>query len=166
MENFKPAMADIEVEIINKIIEDIRPKICLEFGSGYSTIYWTNKFNFIEKWVSIEHDKTWYDRIFKLKNDKVELKLVNISPNYYNCVLEYNNKFDFILIDGKFFRLECMKIASKILSENGIAILHDCGRRIYDKGFKYFKNHKILYSGELPVSKNKYRHRGVAKLWN
>jgi len=61
--------------------------------------------------------------------------------------LEYSNwpiinkkkNFDLIFVDGR-QRIECLKTASKIISSNGIILLHDSDRKKYISGINYLKD--------------------------
>jgi len=73
-----PYMVAKEIFIIEQIIKRHKPGNCLEWGSGYSTLFFSRFLTKEAKWYSIEHDKKWYEeirpKISVLKN--VELALV------------------------------------------------------------------------------------------
>jgi len=131
----------------------------LEYGSGYSTIYFANR---VDSVVSFEHYKEWYDRISK---EFAALKLTNIDyqfvpPNdpatfseerfrtahpelkgfelsrrfsdYFEGINSYpDESFDLILIDGR-ARVETFFNAFPKLKKGGLAILDNSERDRYD----------------------------------
>ena len=112
----------------------------LEFGSGYSTIFFQN---LTDNLISIEHNKDWYDKILPLINNKTKyiLKDINykseprVDNRFYNCdTLEElvgesieDEYFDIILIDG-INRVNCAFGSHKKLKRGGILILDDSNR--------------------------------------
>ncbi len=60
MENEYPWMNQKEVELIEKYLN--KDTIMLEWGSGGSTLYFSKK---VKTLYSIEHDKTYYNKIKK-----------------------------------------------------------------------------------------------------
>ncbi len=48
-------MSDKEIDIIDELIRGTEPKICLEWGSGNSTL-WFSKHKSIRSWLSVEHN--------------------------------------------------------------------------------------------------------------
>lgn len=58
-----PYMEKRELDIITEILTRLEPKVCLEWGAGYSTIYFANFLEKRSKWIAIEHDKKWAQKI-------------------------------------------------------------------------------------------------------
>lgn len=153
----------------------------LEWGSGFGTIYFSNflKQNNINfKWTAIEHYIPWYKKVISMisKNnlsDNVLCILVNPTsePNkniqelnnmndYINLPIFLNEKYNIVLIDGR-KRVECLKTARTIISNNGIVILHDAERIWFHEGFKYYINNgKFVTSNSTPAA-----YDGIQKLW-
>lgn len=148
-------MAEQEVEIIDNLIEKIRPENCLEWGSGNSTYYFPRKHRFIKLWFSVDDDENYLNYIEGDLLENTRITLAKDKESYLDCVKE--RKYDFILIDGS-YRMDCLKMAFKVLNKDGVILLHDSGRVKYD--FSQYK-HEILYEGERPV-KNGFLHRGLA----
>jgi len=156
----KPWMKYREIEIIEEILKKLKPKRCLEWGAGYSTLYFPRFLDSNAKWISIEHEKEWFERIKSLNKDsRVEIYL--IYPNKYPWSDEYGDgdysdlkdyveypskfgKFDFILIDGR-ARKYCLIKAHELLSDKGVVVLHDANRTYYHEPFKLF-NHSLLFT--------------------
>lgn len=156
---YKPWMKWREIVIIEEILDNLKPQKCLEWGAGYSTLYFPKLLDNNAKWVSIEHEKEWFERIKNLnKNDNVELYLV--EPNRYpwsdiygdGDYLDLKNyvefpsrfgKFDFILIDGR-ARKYCLEKAYELLKNSGVVVLHDANRVYYHEPFRLFKHSLLL----------------------
>ena len=143
----KPFMQEEDINMVSKVLEAFKPKNCLEWGSGGSTIYFPQKHSFIEKWVSIESNPNWYKEVLKKKPEKVDMKLMR-GDDYAFGILKDKTGFDFILIDGM-ERERCMCIASLLLRDKGICILHDTWRKNYQTYFPVFKYWKKLTEGSL-----------------
>lgn len=161
-----PQMAECEIEIFDSIFETQRPARVLEWGSGGSTIYWPPRYDFIEVWVSIEHEPEYRDWVASQMCDKVELRLREPEAEHYVYrLLEGEDEpFDLIIVDGA-CRIECLIAAQGLLADEGIVVLHDSGRLAYKPGWEDWPRHEVLYAGELPDPERGFLHRGVAVFW-
>lgn len=153
----KPMMSDKEVEIIDNLIKQNKPKHCLEWGSGGSTIYFPNKHRNLS-WLSVEHNGNWVKRIVPELSDNATVIWIPEDEWYVDCI-KHSRTFDFILIDG-LHRERCLEIAKDIISPRGIILLHDSGRKEYQEFIKK-NNGKILIEGEEPLGAY-FKHRGLA----
>lgn len=152
----RPWTTPASIRFFDKVLT--KEMIGLEYGSGRSTLYFSNK---LKKLVSIEHYEGWYakvntelennsiknvDYFLILKEDTpdktddsdIELnKLVGSEPrndftNYYNKVLAYEDGyFDFVLIDGR-ARVKCGLNAITKLKSGGIFVLDNSERPRYE----------------------------------
>ena len=116
-----PYMDSIDIYLMRVIISKYKAEVCLEWGSGYSTLHFPFMSSSIKKWTSIEHDPIWYS-IMNKKLDNIKHKQIEIilkTPNTYPWTDEFNDgsysdlieyinyprstgqKYDFILIDGR-----------------------------------------------------------------
>jgi len=155
----KPWMKYREIQVITEVLTNFKPKKCLEWGSGYSTLFFPQLLSNNFTWISIEHDKNWFEIISRLNRNK-NVKIFHVPPNKYPWSDDYKDgsyddlrdyiefptrfgKFDFILIDGR-ARRECLKKSYNILIKNGIVILHDANRVYYHDSFKFFKYTLLL----------------------
>ena len=155
----KPWMKYREIEIIEEILKRLRPKKCLEWGSGNSTIYFPNFVSKNSNWISIEHEKDWAAKI-KSKNQNLNVEIFHITPNHfpwtddheegtYSDLMDYVEfpskfgNFDFILIDGG-ARKGCLIKAYKLLKNEGIVVLHDANSDYYNEPFVLYK-HYVLF---------------------
>lgn len=156
----RPMMSEEDIDIIDRVFEEKKPKVCLEWGSGGSTIYFPRKHSCIEKWVSIEHDGKFYQYINRSVESKVELKLVKLE-DYLRSAMD--RKYDLILIDG-LMRNECLMFSGSLLNEEGVVLLHDSGREEYQKQIKKWEGKsEKLSDGEIRVSG--FAQNGIRKFW-
>lgn len=150
----RPMMRYREIDLISEVIEKLNPAMVLEWGSGYSTLYFPKKLSKEAKWLSVEHSESWSRRInSKNKNPNVEINWV--EPEYSNWKDEYKDgtyndlksyieypsvdgTYDLIIVDGK-ARKACIIKAKDILNKNGVLILHDANREWYHNELEKFK---------------------------
>jgi len=179
-----PAMWKTEIKAIeNKLLEIASKKDHLnliEWGSGGSTIHFSNflRSNGISfKWHSIENYIPWYNKVMKLiiehgLAETTENHLVNPTceerkeiqeemelDDYVNYPQNFNCKFDFMLIDAR-RRKQCLEIAPKYLSSEGVVALHDAERADCIPLFENFRD-----GGEYVVTTKSPVPGGVQKLW-
>lgn len=157
-------MLSEEVLAIEKVLSSYSNHLdVLEWGSGGSTVYFTNFLR--EKgisytWTSVEYNKAWYERIsdavredsrtkialFDVGNTEVKQRLVPMDE-YVAYPGTLGKKYDVILVDGR-KRRRCLLEASKLLKPNGITLLHDARRTYYHCAFQNYPDSKIvLWSG-------------------
>jgi hypothetical protein len=157
-----PWMHYIEIEMMKTILKNVQPQKCLEWGSGYSTIFFPN---FVKKnceWISLEHNKNWVEKIKNL-NKNPSVKIFHMPPNNPDWKKEYADgtysafksyiefpvkygQFDFIFIDGR-ARKDCLIKAAKLIKDEGAVVLHDARRTHYHEPFKLFE-HQILFDSD------------------
>ncbi|MBS4066439.1 MAG: hypothetical protein KGZ74_17900 [Chitinophagaceae bacterium] len=125
--------------------------VLFEYGSGSSTFYFAEQ---VKKVVSVEHDRSWYEKIIQQKPDNAEISFEElvINGSYAKKILSYNDQFDIVLVDGR-DRVNCVKYAVTKLSERGVIILDNSNRKKYSSvfnwdGLKDFKH--ITFTGILP----------------
>ena len=154
-------MEDREIDIVEGLL---KPDFeVLEFGSGYSTCYFSK---FVKHWSAIEHNADWFDRVIKLPDftpTNVTMYLSN-ERDYLNCAKRIGKKFDLILIDG-IRRDECLDLSWKLVKEGATILLHDASRFEYSNWIdKYLGT--MLIEGVIPDERASgyYMSRGL-KLW-
>ncbi len=98
-----------------------------EYGSGNSTLFYAG---YVKSVTTVEHNKTWYDRVKKQIPPNVNLiyQPLDNGGKYENSVSGI--MYDVIIIDGR-QRKNCLKAAIPNLSENGIIVLDDSERDQY-----------------------------------
>jgi hypothetical protein len=102
----------------------------LEWGAGFSSLYFPKYLENGSKWFSIEHDLTWFNKI-KILNQNPKCVIFHVKANHFPWTDEYNDgafsdlrdylsfpmkfgKFDFILIDGR-ARSYCLIAALELI---------------------------------------------------
>lgn len=86
------------IDYLNQL--DFSECSALEFGSGYSTLFWSNV---AHKVFCVERSKSWYSKVLKeIDNDNVEIFLIEDSAKYIEFLKSISKqKFDIVIIDGK-----------------------------------------------------------------
>ncbi len=157
-----------EIVLYDTHLRWAKPKLCLEWGAGWSTIYFPTQHPYIEKWIAIEHDLGWYARLAGRVPANVELRHFDLEGDgYIFDIFDDELRFDFISIDGR-RRGECMLAASLLLKPvTGRCLLHDTARPEYHEWFRVFDHAEKLVEG-LSAEENPHGKagRGVHVFWN
>ncbi len=145
--NTEPWMKTRELDIIVESLAACRPAHCLEWGAGASTLYFPPRLPSMVSWLSIEHDRAWHDTTASRNRDP-RVALVGISPDrgdypgtrlegsyedfttYVDYPATLGRQFDFIFIDGR-ARTACLAQAYRLVTDQGLVILHDANRDQY-----------------------------------
>jgi hypothetical protein len=70
------AMHPIEFSQLEAVLETLAPRRVVEWGSGGSTRAFPLRFPCIERWVSVEHNRAWHERVrSKVDDPRVVLEL-------------------------------------------------------------------------------------------
>lgn len=176
-------MGKEEVGQLLTILHDLQPRLCLEWGSGGSTRALLEVRPPIERLVSIEHNREWYDRVAAAVRDpRLELHhlppkepapprtLLNRKMQAWDARAEHEPAiladyvafpatlgihFDFVLVDGRARRF-CLKTGWELLRPGGALVLHDAQRTDY---------HEVLFSlGPPPRLLDPWRRGQLAVL--
>jgi len=135
-----------------------RPRRCLEWGSGGSTRALLADCDWIERYVSIEHNPRWFERVRRTVTDpRLELHLLLPDPatpaprhwkrriqawdaraeqepailaDYVGFPATLGVRFDFVLVDGRARRF-CLRAGWELLAPGGVLLLHDAQRPEY-----------------------------------
>lgn len=93
-----------------------------EWGSGYSTLWWSKRCKQI---TSVESNKRWYDLIKKDLPDNVRYISCQFNlAEEINAFLQTPETFDVIIVDHNGpFRKDCCKVAVTKLNIGGIIVL-------------------------------------------
>jgi hypothetical protein len=158
----------IEIELVNKKGQKIN---ILEWGSGGSTIYFSNfleKNGIIHDWYSIDNSPIWYRSLLTLVFNKPYIHLYLSRFNRFNIFAQFaRNKyinfpkkigtlFDVIIIDGR-ERARCLLLAKHLLKSNGTIFLHDAERLRYKFAMMSFPISEIV---SQPRKKTRLLWRG------
>jgi len=128
----------------------LKPNMSLfEFGCGGSTLYFSKK---VKEVVSIEHNKKYYNAIFKIMKQKnisnCDLQLIDVpklnksnidiynssAKKYAMSISKFpNGYFDLIFIDG-IERNPCIKFAIKKIKQGGFLMLDNSRKEKWQEG--------------------------------
>lgn len=136
----------------------IKPMTVFEFGSGNSTLWLSSK---VKNIVSIENNEDFYNKMrieIDLK-DNVLYSLNELNNNYSSKILEYENEFDIVVIDGR-ERVKCTKNSINALRANGVIIFDNSDRVEYEEAYKYLAKlqfKKIDFKGIGPIGHSEWQ---------
>jgi predicted O-methyltransferase YrrM len=175
-------MATEEFGQLLAVLHALAPERCLEWGSGGSTRAVLEHCPFVKRYVSIEHDPLWYQRVRSGVTDpRLELHLVppaesvpaqsllNLKRRRWNARAEIerplfaayvdwpatlNVLFDLVFVDGRARRF-CLRAGWMLLRPGGVLLLHDAQRRPY---------HDVLFSLGPPLLLEPWRQGQMALL--
>jgi predicted O-methyltransferase YrrM len=105
------------IEFLNQF--DFSDKKVFEFGSGNSSLYWSERCLSL---ISIEHDQDWFNKTKNNIRSNQRLFLRNNKDEYVKSINEFESEFDIIIIDG-LYRQDCAKEIKNLNRESGIVIL-------------------------------------------
>ncbi|MFW5700889.1 MAG: hypothetical protein ACOCWM_04290, partial [Cyclobacteriaceae bacterium] len=158
------------------LIINYQPKRILEWGSGYSTLFFPSLLKHDFFWLSIENNLQWVQHLqSQNSSDKIVIKYIpedsfpwsdkNNDGSYQDLksYIDYPKDFkpyDFIFIDGR-ARRDCLEKALEYLQNEGIVVLHDANRTYYYEGiegklgnFFILKDYRNKSGGLLMAAKN------------
>lgn len=156
----KPWMRYREIEVVQEILQRLQPVNCLEWGAGFSTLFYPRLLAENACWLSVEHEAAWSERIRAAKPSQVA-RIQHVAPNQFPWTdpeqdgsesdlqdyLSYPEQFapfDFILVDGR-ARNACVKQAHVLLKPEGVVVMHDANRPLYWREFGLFANQCHLH---------------------
>ena len=163
-----------------------KDKTMLEWGSGGSTLYFSN---FVKEICSFEHTTEWYEKVSQqIKEHDIKNIDYNHVPSdlefkkpqghrrsdykgtpakyfrtYIDAVEKYGkSKFDVILVDGR-ARLYCAIKALPYLKDGGCLYMHDFfGRRQYHDVFDFYDTvSAVKYTPQTMVKLKKKPREGM-----
>ena len=138
------------LHMIIDIIDEKKPNLIIEAGSGVSTLiasYALKKYNPSGKIISFDNDEFFANVTIKeIKTHKLEkyseiiysdlIQYPDYNFNWYNInKIEFKNKIDLIIIDGppskldKFARYPAIPLLFKYMNDQAIIILDDARRK-------------------------------------
>jgi predicted O-methyltransferase YrrM len=117
----------------------------LEWGSGYSTLWFRERLRIDQSLHSIEHDPQWAENIDNVELVPLEIPIgckeaedTSLDPHWSKYVEAPRGAYDVILIDG-ILRNECLRKAQLLLKRSGRVFLHDAQRDWYAEGLQGWK---------------------------
>jgi len=151
-----PWMKQKEIEVLWEILKNRNPKNSLEWGCGYSTLYFPTLLAGEFEWTSIEHVKEWAE-IVQAKNSRKEVEVKYVAAELeetkgegtfdeYKSYVQWPQvkaPFDFILIDGR-ARKHCLVKAFEMIADDGVVVVHDANRKSYLDNTSLFANQLLF----------------------
>lgn len=145
---YTPVLTAEEMRIMGSLFEAQRPGAVLEWGIGGSTMYWPRQYDFINRWVAVEHNEVYVEFIVEQVIDTVEVLHLK-PPQYWESPIGLG-PFNLILVDGR-HRVKCLEAATRALADKGIVVLHDSGRDRYKPAWAFYPWSETLYPGKLTL---------------
>lgn len=133
----RPWWCEAAANLVRQRICNLKGLNVFEWGSGNSTLFWER---YADKVISIEHDKSWCEKMKLQISKQTEIKYYELEygKDYCNAICNEEGTFDIILIDGR-DRVRCAKNCICKLSKNGVVIWDDTERNYYDEGIMFLK---------------------------
>lgn len=138
---------------IDFLVKRIHPDMTVfEYGCGGSTLWWASR---VKKVISVEHDKSWYDKISRHIPANVSLIYADLEIDgaYSEKAAEYGQEFNIIVIDGR-DRVNCALKSLKALKPDGVIIWDNSDRKDYEEGYRFLFDQgfkKIEFVGMAPI---------------
>lgn len=122
-----------------------------EYGSGNSTKFYADRAKYVK---SVEHDKTWFERIKGTNPSNAEILYCALNTNGAYSRMSVNSDicFDIIIVDGR-DRVNCCKQAVEALTDHGVIVLDDSERESYAEAIGFLKERgfrQLVFSGISP----------------
>ena len=108
------------IECLDKM--NLFGKTVFEYGSGFSTLYWSKKAKSV---TAVEHDKSWFEKISPQAPPNTTIHYVPEMDRYAQAPLQIpgsGGKYDIIIVDGQ-ERYKCAQAALQCLKDDGFIIL-------------------------------------------
>lgn len=138
------------IEFLKKRIH--RDMSVFEYGCGKSTLWWASR---IKDVISVENDEEWYRKMAPLMPGNATLYMIKLEygGDYSKKILEYENQFDIIVIDGR-DRVNCAINSLRALKPEGVILWDNSDRAEYETGYRFLYDNgfrKIEFTGYTPV---------------
>lgn len=122
-----------------------------EYGSGNSTLFYAKR---VKRVVSVEHDEAWFQKIVAKKAANAEMIFTELDTDgaYSQKAKMLGEKFHVIIVDGR-DRVHCCKHSIAALAIDGVLILDDSERQVYQEARAFLKSSgfkELSFSGISP----------------
>jgi len=128
--------------LLRKYLAITNPFNILEWGTGTSTSIMRDECPFA-KIYTLEHDVAWFQRYSKqFESDKRTFVIHAPVSLYADLPLQWHKPkvYELVFVDGYCdLRVSCLRTAHKLVSNEGVVILHDSERTKYAEGVKLFR---------------------------
>jgi hypothetical protein len=124
---YRPYIGDSQTLTILDLLYRLKPKACLEYGSGFSTVFFASLIQC--PWISIEHHPYFHKAIQQyLPPNVISVNEEIWASNdwYIRAGERYFRDYDFVFVDGE-RREQCVAFADSIMRKGGVIIKHDSG---------------------------------------
>jgi len=122
---------------ILRYFKEIKGKNILEFGAGYSTIFFSENLANI---YSKEDNSDWFkflkNKIVSKKICNPKLEFAEDKGHYLKISKDWPDKYDLILVDGS-WRDECLPIAFEKTKKNSLIVLDNSDKFALNDYYKY-----------------------------
>jgi hypothetical protein len=109
------------IEFLNQL--DFSTTSVFEYGSGMSTLFWAAR---ARRVVSVEDDEHWFRTVAARAPSNVQLLLETDLSRFPQVILQTDEHFDIIIVDGPArgrTRLKCCHAALQALKPGGLIVL-------------------------------------------
>lgn len=156
-------MHPIELSQLLAIFHALGPRCVLEWGAGGSTRALLEQDSIVERYVSVEHHRAWFEKVRSIVSDP-RLTLAHVPPDkpigvesptqrqieawdawaeqdasvlsaYVGFPRTLGLSFDLVLVDGR-ARCFCMREGFGLLRPGGVLVLHDAQRTQYHEALR------------------------------
>jgi hypothetical protein len=117
---------------------DWRNKDVFEYGSGNSTLFWSQ---LARRVVSVESDPAWYSKIQSQLSSTSTILLKPEEDAYCRSIEDVGADFDVIVVDG-LWRFKCARVSRRFLRPGGLVILDNSDW--YPKTSEFLRNSGLL----------------------
>ena len=123
-----------------------------EFGCGNSTCWYAKRIHLIK---SVEHNKTWMERMSKMIPSNAELVFKELTEDgdYAKEVLNGNRNYHIIVIDGE-DRNNCLEHSLLKLRNDGVIVYDNTDRMDYVQSYKQLASagfKRVDFIGLAPI---------------
>ena len=128
---------------------DMRDKAVFEFGSGNSSLFWSDR---AKEVLSVEIRTLWYEMVDRDDRRNLEILFAPYKDEYVNSIVKVNREFDVIIVDGS-FRFDCAKVAVNYLKDGGMIILDNSDW--HPKTSEFLRSRNLIevdFSGFGPIN--------------
>lgn len=158
----EPWLVQQSIEFIKDYLITINTPNILEFGTGYSTIWFCKQFKC--NIVSVDHDGVWHNniknqlkeyspRLILRPSEVVSYEDDLLKKSYADIADEFDDEFfDLVLIDGR-NRVDCFNRSERTLKTGGIMMLDNSERSEYNEIIQKYSG-KECYEFEQTIPDN------------
>lgn len=158
----RPWMKHREIDVLTELVRALKPQRALEWGAGYSTLYFPALLPPGARWTAVEHDGVWAG-IVRRRDPGPAVEILHVPPDRFPWTDEHGDgayedlrryvdaaervaPLDFVLVDGR-ARRACVRRALDCLHDCGVVVLHDANRATYRMTFDGYSQQLLLLDG-------------------